>query len=230
MSSTMQAWRTALNVPKNQTYNAVTSVLDSITDYWYNTSTASSQKDYYVSDNFFLRANTNGMAIYKTNVFGTSNLTFGNYNNMTVYKSGKCIIICVNCTSATTSEYSAKATYIIDKTDNNTGNSIIHMVSNSISSDVGDSYCKLFDDSNTVEMTVYSPYNGTYSLQPNTTTLAQIAPFCNSSLGKKFDNLHGVLSTPYMNKFVDISGTKWLFTNGFALSAGGEVPTPTVVS
>lgn len=229
MSSTMQAWRTALNVPKTQTYSAVTSVLDSITDYWDNRSTASSQKDYYVSDNFFLRVNTSGMAIYRYNNFGTSNLSFGNYNNITVYKSGKCIIICANCTSATTSEYSAKATYIIDKTDNNTGNSIIHMVSSSISSDVGDGYCKLFDDSNTVEMTVYSPYNGTYSLQPNT-TLAQIAPFCNSSLNKKFDNLHGVLSTPYMNKFVDISGTKWLFTNGFALSAGGEVPTPTVVS
>lgn len=229
MSSTMQAWRTALNVPKTQTYSAVTSVLDSITDYWYNTSTASSQKDYYVSDNFFLRVNTSGMAIYRYNNFGTSNLSFGNYNNITVYKSGKCIIICANCTSATTSEYSAKATYIIDKTDNNTGNSIIHMVSSSISSDVGDGYCKLFDDSNSVEMTVYSPYNGTYSLQSNT-TLAQIAPFHNSALNKKFDTLYGVLLAPKMNEFVDINGVKWLFTNGFAVSAGNEVPTPVIPS
>lgn len=225
MSSTMQAWRTALNVPSNQTYNAIKAVLDSITGYWSSPSAnaPAGNTDYYVSDNFFLRINSGGMAIYKGGVYGNSNITFGSYNNLTVYKSGDCVIICPSFKSSATSEYSAEAKYIIDKTGSGAGSTIIHTVSAS------DGYCKLFDNSNSAEMTVYSPYNDTYSLNPNT-TFAQIAPFHNSALNKKFDTLYGVLLAPKMNEFVDINGVKWLFTNGFAVSAGNEVPTPVIPS
>lgn len=226
MSSTMQAWRTGTNLTQAQmSATMINFFSDTLANYWKDIDTGTpGQVDYYISKpttnkpndpNIYIRVAATKMSVWGIDEKG--NTTFQNSgNNFTVYKSGDCLVICIG----TSSSYSKTAKYIIDTTDEKAGRMIIFGTTNS--------YCQIFDSSGSTMQNVYSPYTGTYSLN-SSATLAQIAPFKIGLLDKSADTLYGVLLTPKMNEFLGIGNQVWLFTNGFAIPAGGSAPVPAAI-
>lgn len=232
MSSTMQAWRTDINLTQAELYRTINSFFSDIynwKDVESGTMTVSNNEveytDYKLTDSLSLRVAPSALTPYSGNNSGTA-YNLSNKNALVVFKYKKCLVLCLKGSPGPNQTYSIGANIIIDTTNQETGFSIFHNIT-----ETSGGICNVADDTMSTPMQVYRPYQ--YSLSQNINSnfhVAQIVPYISNKPGKFCDSLYGVLISPVMNTFVDFNGGKWLFTNGFALPTGGGLPVEEFVS
>lgn len=225
MASTMQAWRTEVQVAKAAFYEKVNTILELALD-WLNESdidkSTANQVDYYLSEDLFLRVTADGISYCRGKNVLSYNTSFSSVNNITVFKLNKCVALCtVSGNGYSALNYSYAPYVIIDSINEDGGYAVIDSFAN------GSTFRMINTVSSGVK-TCYLPYNSSsYSVDSN---VMQVAPLVSSVDGAAFDNLYGVLLSPILTAaFVDFNGQKWLNSPKIALPAGDSEPTYTYV-
>lgn len=137
------------------------------------------------------------------------------YHNMSIFKANDdCIGISVVTNGDKSIKFSNECSLFIDtfKDAENSGKMVI--AKNGSGVYVADGY--------THYVGVYVPYTSSNSYRDIYQT-SQFTPFVSPYSGKQADNINGILLANQMNTIVDIDGSKWLFTNGFALPCGNKI-------